>query len=196
MVVSRILVPHDGTEMSDRALEKATEFARAFKARIIIAHIVDSRFVPPSATLGFISDRTSLEGARTELVKILKSSAEQMLKEKMAKVKADGISTDFVLGVGSPADEIQHRAQHRIRPHSDGKQADEKQHHDAWQRRKEGVRDGALPRHDSTLMIMGAINPCARDFFSMQRASLSAASGKRASLIDVIKAVCEYTAQQ
>jgi nucleotide-binding universal stress UspA family protein len=106
LVVSRILVPHDGTEMSDRALEKATEFARALKADIIIAHIVDSRFVPPSATLSYISDRTSLEGAKTELVEILKSGAEQMLKEKMAKIKAEGIGVDFILGVGSPADEI------------------------------------------------------------------------------------------
>lgn len=105
-MVSRILVPHDGTEMSDRALEKATEFAKAMKAEIIIVHIVDSRFVPPSATLGFISEKTSLEGAKTELIRILRSGAELMLREKMAKVKADGINVDFILGVGSPAEEL------------------------------------------------------------------------------------------
>lgn len=106
IMVSRILVPHDGTEMSDRALEKATEFAKAMKSEMVIVHIVDSRFVPPSATLGFISDRTSLEGAKTELIRILKSGSELMLGEKMAKVKVDGINVDFILGVGSPAEEI------------------------------------------------------------------------------------------
>jgi nucleotide-binding universal stress UspA family protein len=105
-MVSRILVPHDGTEMSDRALAKATEFAKALRSEIVIVHIVDSRFVPPSATLGFISDRTSLEGAKTDLIRILKSGSEQMLKEKMEKVKAEGIGVEFILGVGSPADEI------------------------------------------------------------------------------------------
>jgi nucleotide-binding universal stress UspA family protein len=106
IMVSRILVPHDGSEASDNALAKATELAKALRSEIVIVHIVDSRFVPPSATLGFISDRTSLEGAKAELVRILKSGAEQMLKEKMARVKSEGINVDFMLGVGSPADEI------------------------------------------------------------------------------------------
>lgn len=99
-------MPHDGTEMSDRALEKATELAKALGSELVIIHIVDSRFVPPSATLGFISDTSSLEDAKTQLVRILKSGAEQMLKSKIAKVEKAGVRVDFVLGVGSPADEI------------------------------------------------------------------------------------------
>ncbi|MEM2141479.1 MAG: universal stress protein [Nitrososphaera sp.] len=105
-MTGRILVPHDGTEMSDRALARATEFAKALGAEMVIVHIVDSRFVPPSATLGFISDRTSLEAAKAELVRILKSGAEQMLKKRLEEVRKKGVKVDFVLGVGSPADEI------------------------------------------------------------------------------------------
>lgn len=92
--------------MSDKALEKAIELAKAMKSEMLIVHIVDSRFVPPSATLGFISDKTMLEGAKVQLIKILKSGAEQMLKDKLANVRANGISVAFVLGVGSPAEEI------------------------------------------------------------------------------------------
>lgn len=106
MAQSRIVVPHDGTEMSDKALDRAIEFGRALGSEIVVIHIVDSRFVPPSATLGFISDRTSLEGAKDQLVKILKQGAEQMLKSRLAKVEKAGIKVDFMLGVGSPADEI------------------------------------------------------------------------------------------
>jgi nucleotide-binding universal stress UspA family protein len=105
-MVSRILVPHDGTEMSDKALDKAAEYAKALNSEMIIVHIVDSRFVPPSATLGFISDRTSLEDAKIQLIRILKAGAEQMLKDRMAKIKKMGIPVDFFLGVGSPAEEI------------------------------------------------------------------------------------------
>ncbi len=75
-------------------------------SEMIIVHIVDSRFFPPSATLGFISDRTSLEDAKLRLVRILKSGAEQMLKDRMAKVKKMGIPVDFFLGAGSPTEEI------------------------------------------------------------------------------------------
>lgn len=92
---SRILVPHDGTEISDKALSKALEFAKAFKSEIIILHIVDNRFVPPSATLGFISDQSKLEDAKIQLIKILKQGAELMLKDKISKVRESGIGVRF-----------------------------------------------------------------------------------------------------
>ncbi|HKZ61307.1 MAG TPA: universal stress protein [Nitrososphaera sp.] len=101
-----ILVPHDGTEMSDKALNKAIEFARAFGSEIIIVHIVDSRFIPPSATLGLISEKTALENAKLQLIRILKSGAEIMLKDRIEKAKESGVSARFHLGIGSPADEI------------------------------------------------------------------------------------------
>lgn len=101
-----ILVPHDGTEMSDKALDKAIEFANAFKSEIIIVHIVDSRFVPPSTTLGLISERTTLESAKTQIIRILKTGAEIMMKERIQKAKDHGVNARFPLGVGSPAEEI------------------------------------------------------------------------------------------
>lgn len=99
-------MPHDGTEMSDRALDKAIEFAKALKSEIIIVHIVDSRFVPPSTTLGLIGEKTTLENAKTQLIKILKTGAEAMLKDRIQKAKEGGVSARFLLGVGSPAEEI------------------------------------------------------------------------------------------
>jgi nucleotide-binding universal stress UspA family protein len=104
---SIILVPHDGTEMSEKALNKAVEFARALEAKIILLHIVDDRIVPPSDTIGFVSDEQfSLENAKTELIRILKQGAELMLKDRISKVKQMGIDIRFMMGVGSPAEEI------------------------------------------------------------------------------------------
>jgi nucleotide-binding universal stress UspA family protein len=100
---SQILVPHDGTEMSEKALNKAVEFAEALKARLILLHIVDDRFVPQSNTLGNVSDEQSiLENAKVELVRILKQGAELMLKDRISQVKERGIEIEFMMGVGSP----------------------------------------------------------------------------------------------
>lgn len=101
-----ILVPHDGTEMSDKALNKAIEIAKAFGSEMVLVHIVDSRFVPPSTTLGLISEKTALEDAKTQLVRILKTGAEIVLKDRIQKAKENGVSAKFILGVGSPAEEI------------------------------------------------------------------------------------------
>lgn len=101
-----ILIPHDGTEMSDRALARGIEFARAFKSEIIIVHIIDSRFVPPSTTLSLIGEKTGLEEAKLKLVRILKSGAQIMMKDRIERSNKAGVRARFVVGVGSPADEI------------------------------------------------------------------------------------------
>jgi hypothetical protein len=63
--------------MSEKALNKAVEFARVLEAKVILLHIVDDRIVPPSDTIGFVSDeQPSLENAKTELIRILKQGAE------------------------------------------------------------------------------------------------------------------------
>jgi len=103
---SRILVPHDGSEMSDKALDKAIDFSKAFKSEIIILHIVDDRLIPSSAILGFIGEKSRLEDAKMQALNILQVGAEAMLKDRMEKVKANGINVRFISGIGAPAEGI------------------------------------------------------------------------------------------
>ncbi|MGC2682757.1 MAG: universal stress protein [Candidatus Nitrosopolaris sp.] len=109
---SRILVPHDGSEMSDKALDKAIEFSKIFKSEIIILHIVDDRLLPSSAILGFIGEKSKLEDAKVQALNILKVGANAMLNDRMEKVKANGISVRFITGMGDPAEGIIDVAEH------------------------------------------------------------------------------------
>jgi nucleotide-binding universal stress UspA family protein len=92
--------------MSDRALSRAIEFAKAFDSEVIVVHIIDSRFVPPSTTLGLIDEKTSLEQAKTKLVRILKLGAQGMMKSRIERLRKAGVKSRFVIGIGSPANEI------------------------------------------------------------------------------------------
>jgi nucleotide-binding universal stress UspA family protein len=103
---SRILVPHDGSEMSDKALDKAIDFSNAFKSEIIILHILDDRLIPSSAILGFIGEKSSIEDAKMQVLNILKLGTQAMLKDRMEKVKANGINVRFITGMGAPAEGI------------------------------------------------------------------------------------------
>jgi len=103
---SKILVPHDGSELSDKALDKAIDFSKAFQSEIIILHIVDDRLIPSSAILGFIGEKKSLEDAKIQALNILKLGAEAMLKDRMEKVKANGINVRFITGMGAPEEGI------------------------------------------------------------------------------------------
>ena len=103
---SKILVPHDGSEMSDKALDKAIDFSKAFQSEIIILHVVDDRLIPSSAILGFIGEKSRLEDAKMQALNILKLGAEAMLKDRMEKVRANGINVRFIIGMGAPAQGI------------------------------------------------------------------------------------------
>jgi nucleotide-binding universal stress UspA family protein len=56
--------------------------------------------LPSSAILGFIGDKSKLEDAKIQALNILKVGAEAMLKDRMEKVKANGISVRFIMGMG------------------------------------------------------------------------------------------------
>lgn len=104
---SSILMPHDGSEMSDKALDEATKFAKTFSSKIILLHVVDERFTPPSILLSFINKRASLKEAKTKLLGILKMGAENMLGDRMEKIdRISRIDANIEIRIGSPSKEI------------------------------------------------------------------------------------------
>lgn len=52
MTISKILLPHDGTEMSARSVDNAREFAKVLNAEILLLHIIEDVPIPPSLVLG------------------------------------------------------------------------------------------------------------------------------------------------
>lgn len=103
----RILVPHDGSEMSDRALKHAIYIAKIAEAEIIIFHVIEEDSVPPSTLLAFIKPDAGLEKAREEVRNIFEGAVGTMLEERVQKAKALGIHTiSYKISSGNPADAI------------------------------------------------------------------------------------------
>jgi nucleotide-binding universal stress UspA family protein len=80
-LTSKILLPHDGTEISDKALDKAKEFAKAFNAELYILHVIEHIPIPPSLILG--NDRQWIAESRRSITKKLKEGWLKMAKEKI-----------------------------------------------------------------------------------------------------------------
>ena len=83
-MTSKILLPHDGTEISDKALEKSKEFAKAFNAELSILHVIQHSPLPPSLILDH--DRQWIEESRRDIAKKLKEGWIKMAKEKINPV--------------------------------------------------------------------------------------------------------------
>jgi len=80
-LTSKILLPHDGTEISDKALDKAKEFAKAFNAELYILHVIEHIPIPPSLILA--NDRQWIAQSRRSIAKKLKEGWLKMAKEKI-----------------------------------------------------------------------------------------------------------------
>lgn len=106
-MTQKILVPHDGSEMSDRALNKAVEFAKLMKSEIILLHILDDKLVPSGAIMSLLGEKSgTVRDAKLRILQIVRIGAEQLLKERTEKVRKNGINVRFIVGMGPPADGI------------------------------------------------------------------------------------------
>ena len=83
-MTSKILLLHDGTEISDKALEKSKEFAKAFNAELYILHVIEHIPIPPSLILG--NERQWIAESRRSIAKKLKEGWLKMAKEKINPV--------------------------------------------------------------------------------------------------------------
>jgi nucleotide-binding universal stress UspA family protein len=83
----RILVPHDGSEMSDRALRHAVYLSKMSGTEIVILHVIERT--------GNFLGRTNEEGIR------------QMLEERTNLCRKAGVKeVSYIIRSGRPADEI------------------------------------------------------------------------------------------
>ena len=103
-MISKILVPHDGTDMSDRALEKAVELAKTFNAQLLLLNVIKQMPIPPSIMLG--GDPVMIKRARRSVMKELEQGWNKLVEIKEHELEKVKVSTTSACLVGAAADQI------------------------------------------------------------------------------------------
>lgn len=99
---SRILVPHDGSKYSQKALDMAIDIASAFDSSIYLVNVIEVSTVSPPGWSLSQDTRKTIEQIRNSV----KSSAESQLQKIRKRYKDSGIIIkEFVLE-GSVADKL------------------------------------------------------------------------------------------
>jgi nucleotide-binding universal stress UspA family protein len=105
----RILVPHDGSVMSDKALSHAVYLSKISDAEIVVLNVIEPEIIPPSTLLMFIKSDTPIEKAREDLRNTLEGGVKQMLDERITQCKDAGINKiSYKIRIGKPVNEIVH----------------------------------------------------------------------------------------
>jgi nucleotide-binding universal stress UspA family protein len=86
-----ILVPFDGSKYAEKALLYAVNLAKEYGAKITVIHVATKKVYPLAETAVVID--TEKEG-------------QEILKNSESQARALGVTAEYVLVTGNPADEI------------------------------------------------------------------------------------------
>ena len=90
----RILVPHDGSEMSDRSLKHALYLSKISGAEIVILHVLEHV-------------ENILRETKEEVSLTTEGYMRQLLEERIKLCKKAGVKeVSYIIRAGSPADQI------------------------------------------------------------------------------------------
>jgi len=99
-VFNKILVPLDGSEFADKALDYAIEIAKKFSSELLIVHIVQS-------TTAFVTGPEVLGPSLVlDLKNQLDESGRRILTAGEAKAKKAAVNVTLRMEYGNPADKI------------------------------------------------------------------------------------------
>jgi nucleotide-binding universal stress UspA family protein len=103
-----ILVPHDGSEMSDIALRHAIYLSKISNAEIIIINIIEKDVIAPSMLLSFLrkEEEGGLIKSKEDLINTMEGAVKKMLESKIKEFNNLQVRLSYKVLAGKPPDEI------------------------------------------------------------------------------------------
>ena len=104
-MLTKILVPYDGSKYSIKALTRATELAHNLDSEIILFSVVNAGYISPPGLLGIIKSKKEKEAIK-KWSKSVKTDTEKMLKNALKKCESKGITASYVISEGEISSKI------------------------------------------------------------------------------------------
>jgi nucleotide-binding universal stress UspA family protein len=101
-MISRILVPTDGSKAAHKAAKYAVYVAKQLKATIIALSVIDKRSFMPQTIPGWDTPRHVIE----PIEDYLREAAEGYTEEIRKRCEENGIRSKIVIATGHPIEEI------------------------------------------------------------------------------------------
>ena len=104
-MLTKILVPYDGSKYSVKALTRATELAHNLDSEIFLFSVVNTGYISPPGLLGLIKSKKE-KATIKKWSKSVKADTEKMLKNAVKKCESKGIFVSFSVDQGDVASKI------------------------------------------------------------------------------------------
>ena len=105
-MLSKILVPYDGSKYSAKALTRAMELAHNLDSEIFLLSVVNVGYISPPGLLKSLIKSKEEKAAVKKWSKSVKSDAEKMLRTAVKKCESKGITASLMVEQGDIAEKI------------------------------------------------------------------------------------------
>ncbi len=105
-LLTKILVPYDGSKFSIKALTRAIELAHNLDSEIFLFSVVNVGYISPPGLLHGLTKSKKEKSAIKKWSKSIKIDAEKMLKSAVKKCESKGITASFKIEEGDVAVKI------------------------------------------------------------------------------------------
>jgi len=104
-MLSRILVPYDGSKYSEKALTRAIELAHNLDSEIFLLSVVYLDYISPPGILGLIRKKSEKETMK-KWNKLVIADTEKILKLAVKRCDEKGVSVSYEIVHGNVVNEI------------------------------------------------------------------------------------------
>lgn len=104
-MLTKILVPYDGSKYSVKALTRAIELAHNLDSEILLFSVVNVGYISPPGILGLVKSKEE-KAAIKKWSKSVKTDTEKMLKNALKKCESKGITASYIIAEGDVAGKI------------------------------------------------------------------------------------------
>ncbi|CAD6368695.1 Universal stress protein UspA and related nucleotide-binding protein [metagenome] len=104
-MLSKILVPYDGSKYSIKALSRAMELAHNLDSEIFLFSVVHQSYISPPGILGLTRTKSEKDAIK-KWIKTIRTDTENMLKVAVKRCDENGITASYNTSQGNVANEI------------------------------------------------------------------------------------------
>lgn len=104
-MLSKILVPYDGSKYSIKALSRAMELAHNLDSEIFLFSVVHQSYISPPGILGLTRTKSEKDAIK-KWIKTVRTDTENMLKMAVKRCDENGITASYNISQGNVANEI------------------------------------------------------------------------------------------
>jgi nucleotide-binding universal stress UspA family protein len=104
-MLTRILVPYDGSDYSAKALTRAIELSHNLDSEVFLFSVVHVDYISPPGILGLTRTRSEKEAIK-KWAESVRGNTEKMLKLAVKRCEQKGVSASYTITQGNVANEI------------------------------------------------------------------------------------------